>query len=838
MNQPQHGKHTHQVRTFQNDDEAGNRHSREGGNSPFLSFFRILRQGRDDKNKLFLYSQIVVRIMLVLLCLIIFSSPAPAVQPLDETALAPISGIVEQAVMDGRIPGAVVLIGTNEKIIYRRAFGWRSLRPDKTPMTEDVIFDVASLTKVVATTTAVMQLVEKGKLYLDAPAARYWPAFKKNGKGKITLRHLLTHYSGLRVEPKLKPGLQGSPAILQAVISDKPLHPPGQVYSYSDLNFIILGEMVRRASGLSLDRYCALHIFEPLEMKDTLFNPPASLADRIAPTVEREGGLLCGEVSDPISYRMGGVAGHAGVFSTADDLGAFARMMLNSGRAGEKVLLKHATIEMMTMPQSPRGKARFRGFGWDLQAPFAANAEDFSPVGAYNHLGYTGTGLWIDPVTGIFLIVLTNRVHAAGGGNVRELREDIRKQLEKAVGPLSGEYMIKRRPALSPFVTSDKKALSGQPGPVETGIDALEKQKFAPLQGLRVGLVTNHTGCNAAGIRSIDLLHEASGVRLVAVFTPEHGLDGMADAPVPSMKDIRTGLPVYSLYGSNRQPLKEWLEGLDALVFDIQDAGVRFYTYISTLHYAMESAAEKGIPFFVLDRPNPINADVVQGPLSDGIPRSFTSCFSLPVRHGMTVGELARMFNAEDRIGADLRVIRMNGYSRLMWYDETGLAWINPSPNLRSLQAATLYPGVAIVEGTNVSVGRGTPTPFELLGAPWMRSAQLATYLEQRRIPGVQFFAADFTPSSGIFKGRLCSGVRISLTDRKILDSPYLGVELAAALYRLYPEYFKLTATLGMIGSRQVLDDVRAGKDPRAIAASWRDSLEEFQRLRSAYLLY
>ena len=777
-------------------------------------------------------------IILMLAPLLICGSPVCAAVPVDEKALAPISGLVEEAVKDGRIPGAVVLIGTKEKIIYHRAFGWRSLRPDKTPMTEDVIFDMASLTKVIATTTAVMQLVEKGRLDPDQPAAEYWPAFGKYGKNKITLRHLLTHYSGLRTEPKLKLHTQGHAAMLRAVEAEKPLHPPGQVYSYSDLNFIILGEIVRRISGLPLDHYCALHIFGPLGMKDTQFGPSGSLAGRIAPTIEIDGKLLCGEVHDPVCRRMGGVAGHAGVFSTADDLATFARMMLNSGRAGDKEILRSSTVDRMTFPQSPRGKAKLRGFGWDLQAPFAANANDLSAVGAYSHLGYTGTGLWIDPITGLYLIVLTSRVHAPGGGNVRELREDIRNQLGKAVGSLSGEYVLHERPSLSPYVTLNKTGLSVPVGRVETGIDVLEKQQFAPLSGLKVGLITNHTGRNNAGIRTIDLLYKAQGVKLAALFSPEHGMDGLADAAVLSSLDRRTGLPVYSLYGSTRKPLSEWLEGIDALVFDIQDAGVRFYTYISTMYYAMDAAAKRGIPFFVLDRPNPINADMVEGPISDDIPRSFTAVFPLPVRHGMTAGELASMFNAEDKIGADLRVIRMDGYNRRMWHDETGLAWINPSPNLKSLQEAILYPGVALVEGANVSVGRGTATPFEIMGAPWIRSKQLLSYLENRGIPGVTFATAEFNPSSGIFHGQPCHGVRIQLTDRWKLQPVQLGVEIIAALYQLYPESFKLDHTLGMIGSRQVLRDVRAGKDARLIAASWQASLDKFRILRSGYLLY
>jgi uncharacterized protein YbbC (DUF1343 family) len=280
------------------------------------------------------------------------------------------------------------------------------------------------------------------------------------------------------------------------------------------------------------------------------------------------------------------------------------------------------------------------------------------------------------------------------------------------------------------------------------------------------------------------------------------------------------------------------LKGLDALVFDIQDAGVRFYTYITTMGFAMEAAAKKGIPFYVLDRPNPITASSVQGPGLERDLRSFTGYFPLPVRHGMTVGELAGMFNAEKRIGVKLRVIKMRGYKRTDWYDETGLPWVKPSPNLRTLTGAVLYPGVAMVEGSNVSVGRGTDTPFELLGAPWIDGRELAFYLNDRKIEGVRFMPADFTPASRPFKDEVCHGVQIVLVDRQALDSPALGVEIASALHRLYPKSFQLDKTLGLIGSREVLQLIKAGQDPKGIAQQWQRPLEEFCKVRAKYLLY
>ncbi|MFO0752156.1 MAG: DUF1343 domain-containing protein [Thermodesulfovibrionales bacterium] len=707
-------------------------------------------------------------------------------------------------------------------------------------MTGDTLFDAASLTKAVATTTAVMRLVERGKIRLDAPAARYWPAFKANGKGEITVRHLLTHYSGLRPDLSLQPRWSGYGTALKKITAERPVFPPGSDFLYSDINFIVLGELVRRVSGMPLDAYCARFIFKPLGMRDTRFRPPASLRRRIAPTRYYNGRFLCGEVHDPTCFAMGGLAGHAGLFTTADDLSLFARMLLNGGSLGGVRILERRTVEEMTTPQSPQGKKRLRGLGWDMDAPFASNREELLPVGSFGHLGYTGTALWIDPVTGTYIVLLTNRVHPDERGDVKELRAAVKKAVSDILGPLTQEQVLEARPSLTRWYerAGEYRLQSRRGERVLTGIDVLSARDFAPLRGLRVGLITNHTGLDARGRRTLDLLYNAPGVQLAALFSPEHGLYGTADERVASMREPVTGLPVHSLYGEARRPAGKMLDGLDALVFDIQDAGVRFYTYITTMAYAMEAAVQKGIPFYVLDRPNPLTAASVQGPVMDGEWKSFTGYFPLPLRHGMTVGELAELFNAENKIGAAVRVIRMEGYDRALWFDETGLPWVNPSPNLRSLTEAVLYPGVAVVEGTNVSVGRGTDSPFELFGAPWIDAERLAAYLNGRAVPGVRFVPADFTPGGAPYKDRICHGVRILLEDRQTLDAALLGVEIAKALYLLYPREFQLEKIAGLIGSRRVVQAIREGEDPSSIVQQWQGGLDRFRKLREKYLLY
>lgn len=764
----------------------------------------------------------------------------PAPRALTTAALQPLGAIVRSEIRARHIPGAVVLVGNPGRIVYLRAFGERAYRPAALPMTTDTIFDLASLTKVVATTTAVMQLAEQGRIDLDAPVARYWPAFGANGKRSITVRELLTHYSGLAPDLSEAKPWHGYRAAMKLIVGARPLFAPGTRYLYSDINFEALGELVRRVSGQPLDVYCERHVFAPLGMRDTGFRPPRAERWRIAPTEYIGGRLRWGKVHDPSAFRMGGVAGHAGLFSSARDLGIFARMMLGMGRGNGVRILTASSVREMTVPESPPGGARLRGFGWDIGAPLAANREKLAPVGSYGHTGYTGTLLWIDPVSDTYVIILTNRVYPYGHGDAGPVRKRILDLVSQALGPISEQRVVADCPWLRPFCEPAGlvRRVSVHEPAVATGADVLKSRGFAPLVGRRVGLITNRSGLDSQGISTIRLLQNAPGVKLAAIFTPEHGLLASADAPVASGFDSRDGLPVFSLYGTFRRPTDAMLDGLDALVFDVQDAGARFYTYTTTMAYAMEAAARKGIAFYVLDRPDPIDAAVVEGPVMERDLESFTGYFPMPTRHGMTIGEMAAMFNAENHIGADLHVIRMRGYVRRDWYDQTGLRWIGPSPNLPTLRAATLYPGVAMVEGANVSVGRGTPTPFEVVGAPWIDGPKLASYLKAEKIPGARFEAVSFTPSASRYRGLRCHGVRVIVTDRDKLDTPLLGVAVACALYRLYPKRFRLDQTLGMLGSRRVLDEIRRGEGPGAISRGWQPGLEAFEKLRAKFLLY
>jgi len=768
--------------------------------------------------------------------------PAKKLNPIA-AHLRQLPGEVELAMKHGKLPGAVIVVGHDGKIVYRRAIGYRRLVPRKLPARMNTMYDMASCTKIVATTTAIMQLFQEGKIRLDDPVADYWPAFGANGKQNITVRELMTHYSGLPPDLDLSYDWSGYDTAMKMIVDVSPILPPGTRFLYSDINFETLGELVHRISGEPLNVYCEKHIFKPLGMTSTMFLPPASLRYRIAPTQHingTTGPILWGEVHDPTARRMGGVAGHAGLFSDAHDLSIFCQMLLNGGIYHGVRILNPLTVEKMTTPQTPVDKMAVRGLGWDIASPFASNRGQLFPVGSFGHTGFTGPSIWIDPVTRTYVVFLCNRVHPNGTGDVIGLRSRIDTAIAAALGPVSDQQILNSHKSLTGYYELMRGyRISGlRNGNVRTGIDVLEKEHFAPLKGLRVGLITNATGVDSEGRRTIDLLDHAPNVQLKAIFSPEHGLYTKADSAVASTTDPATGLPVYSLYGKTRRPTAQMLKGLDALVFDIQAVGVRYYTYITTMGYCMEAAAKDHLAFFVLDRPDPIEGSIVEGPILDSDLKSFVGYFPLPVRYGMTMGELAEMFNGEEHLGADLHVIKMQGWERSDWLDETGLEWRDPSPNLRSLTETILYPGVGMIEGANVSVGRGTDTPFELVGAPWIDGKWLAVYLNSRDIQGVRFLPVDFTPKSSKFAGQVCHGVQIYLVDRQALDAPELGVELASALHQLFPKKFELDKTLPLIGSQAVLKEIQDNVDPTRIQYLWQQALMNFRKTRAKYLLY
>ena len=718
------------------------------------------------------------------------------------------------AITRGEVAGAVIAVVHGDRVVFQRAYGFRVREPAEAPMTAGTLFDLASLTKVVVTAPSVMLLLEQGKLRLDDPIARHLPSFARNGKERITVENLLLHTGGLIPDNAIGDYRGGRVAALARIDELAPMSEPGEKFVYSDVGYIVLGELVEKVSGEPLDVFARAHLFEPLGMRDTTFNPGVALTSRAAPTEMRDGHMLQGEVHDPRAHLLDGVAGHAGLFSTAGDLGKFVGMLLSRGRRGEKQILAPTTLLRMTEPHEIPGGVR-RTLGWDVRP-------GFSGAGGYGHTGFTGTSLWLDPGTDTGLVLLTSRLHPDGKGEVSRLRREV------AAAVARGRVATPPPPA----------GPAARAGAVLTGVDVLERDGFAELRGRRVGLITNQAGIDHLGRSTIDVLRAAEGVTLVALFSPEHGIRGVANGLVSDGKDSRTGLPVYSLYGARMRPSDEELRGLDTLVYDLQDAGARFYTYETTLGYLLETAAEHHLRLVVLDRPNPLGGVAVEGPVLEAGHSSFTGYHPLPVRHGLTAGELAQLFNAERKIGADLVVVRLDGWAREQTFDRTGLPWVNPSPNLRSVDEALLYPGVALLEGTNVSVGRGTDRPFEQVGAPFLDGARLAAALTDLHLPGVRFAATSFTPATGVQIGHACEGVRLLITDRARLEPVRTGLALALEIARQSPGDWDPTDMRRMLGHQPTYAALLRAEPLDTIVAGYQADLIAFLDVRKKYLLY
>lgn len=809
---------------------------------------------------------------------------SPHLVGMSSDKLSQIDALVEQDIKDKKFPGAVVLVGHKGKIVFRKAYGNRSLVPTVEPMTVDTIFDLASLTKVVATTTSIMILIEQGKLRLSETIGKYIPEIQDDQVKRVTIQQLMTHVSGFAPDFDLKEKWTGREGMLQALYKEKLRTPPAVKFVYSDINYIVLAELIQRVTGQNVDQYSRANVFKKIGASETTFLPigpapslvPAVLS-RIAPTENVRGQnsylgstftadsatgnrILRGEVHDPTSFRMNGIAGHAGLFSTADDLARFCQMLLNGGTLEGKRVMSAASVARMTAPIVVSESGDTRGLGWDINTAFSSNRGELFPLGSFGHTGFTGTSIWIDRVSQTFVVFLSNRVHPDGKGDATPIRAKIATVVASAIEDTPVEMTRLAENVYSSQVAAQipkfkeqadaamGRASQGTPmaatagsrrsETVLNGIDVLERDGFKHLAGMKIGLVTNQTGRDLRGTQTIDVLKQADGVKLVSLFSPEHGIRGSADEKVSDSTDEKTGLPIYSLYGETRRPKPEQIKDLDALVYDIQDIGARFYTYTATLRNVLEEAAKAGKPVYVLDRPNPINGISVEGPIADEDKLSFIAAHTTPVRYGMTIGELAQMMNAERKIGADLRVIKMDGWARSMWFDETGQTWINPSPNMRSLTEATLYPGIGLLETTNVSVGRGTDTPFEVIGAPWIDGQTLAAYLNERQMKGARFVPVRFKPNASVYKDQDLGGINVIVTNRDAFDSVRTGLEIAAALQKLYPKNWDVDKYSRLLVNQETLEMLRRGDQPEVIEKALGVKLTAYEKRRASFLLY
>ena len=771
-----------------------------------------------------------------------------------------LDSLVAQGLAEGAAPGAGLAVGRHGRLVHLRAYGRIAADAQSPAITDSTRYDMASLTKVVATTTAAMILEDRGLLDIDKPVVHYLPELSAPEKSVITVRHLLAHNGGFRSGAPLWREFRGIPAFLKAM-NERPLaYTPGDSTVYSDWDLIMTGAIVERLAGQPLDVFLRTNVWEPLGMRDTGFNPLAlapmpadsdctsvwradhpmlpQIAVQEMDTVYRRR-MIHGLVHDENACALGGVAGHAGLFSSARDLAVFAQMMLNGGEYNGKRIVQQATVTRWTARQGRSSRA----LGWDTPARGSSAGRYFSPR-SFGHTGFTGTSMWMDPERGVFVVLLTNRVHPTRANTRHEpLRRAIADEVQRAIidAPLK-EW----NPPPPPRATSS----------VSVGADRLLTAEFSHLVNhKRVAVVANHSARLANGVHLVDALHGMPNVKLVALFGMEYNIrsnDYSLTRDGERAIDPQTGVVKYNLYGEHHKPTPEMLDGVETIVFDIQEVGARFYEHINILGFVMEAAAEKGIDVVVLDRPNPITGIKQDGFVTDDeFLYRFGSYARVPVIHGLTMAELARFYNGERElrggVSAKLNVVPMTGWRRAMWFDETGLPWRKPSPNLLTLQSLLAYTGTCLFEALNVSEGRGTDQPFEYIGAPWLDNVRAVELLNAVGLRGVTFDTVSFVPVQKPYHGRPpemagehVRGIAVRVTDRNAFEPYKAGVALVWAVHKLHPEKLvwndsvleRLTAT------RRLKAQILAGRTPAEIFASWADEVAKFAQRSSKYRLY
>jgi uncharacterized protein YbbC (DUF1343 family)/CubicO group peptidase (beta-lactamase class C family)/beta-glucosidase-like glycosyl hydrolase len=836
---------------------------------------------------------------------------APETVGFRPDAMAEVDRLLEEFVAAGAFPGAVVAVGKSGKLVHLRAFGRHSYDAEAPAVTVDTRYDLASLTKVIATTTAAMILVDSGRLDLDAPVQAFLPRFVGPGKELVTVRHLLTHSSGIDWWAPLYEQVgdlapEAAHAAALEIIQAKPLvAAPGEKTLYSDLGILLLGEIIERVTAEPFESYVSRRVLRPLGMTKTGYRPAPEILAEVAPT-ELDSTWrhrpVHGEVHDENAASLGGVAPHAGLFGTAPDLARFAQMLLNGGVLEHRRLVSRAAVDLFTR-RAEVVEGSSRALGWDTKSPTGSSAGSLFSDRSFGHTGFTGTSIWIDPERDLFVILLTNRVHPTRDNiQIRQVRPAIAdavvRGLEGDRGPGTGEqgsgtrdqglqvsgigYRVSgtgagtvsptaeppapnaQHPTLNPSPPADPESRipdpsspvgatspsvpgpgSPVPGPsLQTGLDRVATGEIDLLRGKRLGVIVHPASVTADGRHALDVFRDA-GLDVVRIFSPEHGLRGTAAAgeKVADGFDETTGLPVVSLYGASRKPTREQLADLDLLVYDLQDAGVRFYTYVSTLILALEAAADADIGVVVLDRPNPLGGDLVTGPVAaprEQVPSSFVNLAPGPLVHGLTMGEMARLAAARMPQPPHVEVVAMQGWRRSMRWVDTGQVWIPPSPNLRSSMAALLYPGTALLEATNLSEGRGTEAPFQLIGAPWLDPAAL-----ELDLPGLAGNPVAFTPTAspgtGTPKhdGQLCHGLRLEVARPEAFDPYRLGLELLAQL-RSQPGFAwaRDGALTWLLGTAAPFAALEAGTPVAQILAADREDHLRWRRERRPFLLY
>lgn len=700
------------------------------------------------------------KLLLALLCLLALPVAGQELSGLERS----LDAAVERAMASGDAPGAVLLVGRGDSILLHKAYGYRDVETQD-PLQVDDLFDLASLTKALVTAPAVLMLAQQGRLDLQAPVSEY---LEVDWRPCPTVGQLLTHHGGLPPVPQQN----GFPKTL---LKTTPVSPPGERFVYSDTGYLVLQDLVEKVSGRGLDSFYQSRIAAPLGITQARFRPEEP---GCVPTF----GVSPGKVHDPRASKMGGVAGHAGLFGTA--------------------LAVHQELSRLEKILSPEFRKLYfqeqaggRSYGLDVDTRFSsARGDRFSPMTSAGHTGFTGTSFWWDRPTGWHVVLLTSRLHPDNKGSSLALRRE--------VATLVAEYALGKQ--------------------VRPGLDVWVEESVSQLDDKKWGVVCNHTTRDRFGRHLLERLPRL-GFKPERIFTPEHGLFGTRDEKIEHGVHEGLGVPLYSLYGEDRRPREEWFQGLDVLLFDLQDVGVRYYTYISTLKYCLETARKTGVKVVVLDRPNPLGGEVVDGHLAEEF--SFIGCDALPTVHGMTMGEMARFLNRD--VQAELEVVPMQGWHRSMIWEDTGLPFLSPSPNLAELESVRLYPIIGQIEWCGVSVGRGTRSPFRVFGAPYIRDPEALALDLNREFRGeLQFEPRFFIPESSVFQGEVCGGVEV--TALKPLPRPaQLGLRLASLLDRRYSPRFELEAMSRHLGRSQVRKVMKAPVQSEL----WRD-------IRRDYLLY
>jgi len=715
-----------------------------------------------------------------------------------------LDALLRDAVQQNLTPSAVLLVMRQGEKIYHNAQGDASLQS---------IFDLASLTKVVATTTSIAFLIDSNKLTFDTSLKKIFPGVYGRDKQDITIKQLLLHTAGF--PPMVWPGklTDDLPIILRRIQKVKLLAAPGTHYRYSDVGFILLGEIVKAVSGQPLDQFAKNHIFHPLGMCSTQFFPKGMNSPQIVAAWPSEGKI--GEVYDPLAARMGGIAGHAGLFSTAEDLAILGQLLLNRGNFEKKKFLSKNIVNAMLSPRNlPLESDGVRALGWDMSSTHAGCRGRLSTA-AFGHTGYTGTSLWIDPEHQLIVILLTNRTHLKTPPDLTPLRQRIHDVIVT--------HLI-RMPSK----------------PVRTGFDQLTATDRTFFDGKKIGLITNRAAVDKSGRWIGEWLLDQPNFTIQSIFVPEHGLSASLDQKIVDQRLLykKRTISVFSLFGDQRAPSVDSLNGIDLLLFDIPSVGVRFYTYLNTLGRSLEVAAHHKIPFVILDRPNPLGGEQIDGPVAFSDRQTSTNYHPLPIRFGLTMGELALLYNSEKKLGASIKIVRNSGWQRAMQFDAMNLPWRSPSPNIRSWLQALLYTGIGLLESTNLSVGRGTKTPFQWIGAPWLNSQSLSLAMNQANLAGVYFIPETNTPTATLFRKELCQGIRIIVTDPKKIDPIKIAISIMLWIRKHHVTDWNTDELYRLFHHPPTVQAILNGDSIENIVALWQAGLAQFQRVRTQYLLY